>query len=105
MLTFRMKILAIFIKQRSGQIINFERALYSGKREVSSLFRMSYFSHEDDGVQEGILDQEEKRFVNQDLLGLLEEGRQRADLDTYKINECAGVELWEMATDWLSSEF
>ena len=52
-----------------------------------SLFRMSYLSHKDDCVQEGILDQEEERFVNQDLLGLLEEGRKRADLDTCKINE------------------
>ena len=69
-----------------------------------SLFRMSYFAHEDDCVQEGVLDQEEKRFVDQDLLGLLEEGRQRADLNTCKINEFGGVELWEMATDLLSSE-
>jgi hypothetical protein len=56
MLIFRMKILTIFVKERSGQIINFERALYSGKREVSSLLGMSYFSHEDVGVQEGVLD-------------------------------------------------
>ncbi len=47
MIVFRMKILTIVIKQRSGQIINFERALYSGKQEVSSLFQMNYFSHKD----------------------------------------------------------
>jgi hypothetical protein len=73
-------------------IIILEEALYSGKRELSSLFWMSYFTHEDDSVQEGILDQEEERFVNQDFLRLL-----KADRTTWKINEFGGVELWEMA--------
>jgi hypothetical protein len=48
---------------------------------------MSYFSNKDDGVQEGVLDQEEEGFVDQDLLGLLEEGRQRTDLNTCEKNE------------------